>query len=149
MSNKNIKLDTQIERLQFLIDKHTLGIAADFARAIEISPPTFHHYLKGRTPSSDALLGMRRAFGVNINWFLTGEGKDDGDQPSENLKIDTEILHRIINWLESTLDAENKELVPDKKARFIALAYEYFTMPEEGEAGMDNKGLKQLFKLVV
>ena len=152
MSTLNIKLDTMLDRLKYLIDTKTRGIAADFARGIGIQPPTFHHYLKGRYPSGEALTGMRRAYGVNINWFLTGEGEVFGDQPgsSDDLAMDLEVLHRIIKWVEEYLARENKNLAPDKKARFIALAYEYFTTPKEGEAGrnVDDKAMNKWMRLV-
>ena len=150
MSTINIDLRTPVDRLKYLVSLKTNGIAADFAREIGIAPATFHYYLKGRMPSFEVLLGMRTAYSININWFMTGEGDMYGDQPSapEDFSIDLEVLHRIIKWVEERLESEGKELTPDKKSRFIALAYEYFAAPEEGKE-VDDKGMNQLFRLVV
>lgn len=95
---------------------------------------------------------MRKAYGVNINWFLTGEGEVFGDQPGtpEDFAMDLEVLHRIIKWVEEYLSKENKSLTPDKKARFIALAYEYFTTPREDGAGrdVDDQAMNKWMRLV-
>ncbi|WP_152004129.1 helix-turn-helix domain-containing protein [Desulfoluna spongiiphila] len=149
----NSQLRTTIDRLKYLIDLKARGIAADFAREIGIAPATFHYYLKGRAPSFDVLKGMRNAYSVNINWFITGEGEAFGDESetSETLQMDLEVLHRIIKWVEEWLDREDKFLPPDKKARFIALAYEYFTTPKEGGDGRDvnDKDMNKWLRLVV
>ncbi|VVS91042.1 hypothetical protein DBB_6100 [Desulfoluna spongiiphila] len=65
--------------------------------------------------------------------------------------MDLEVLHRIIKWVEEWLDREDKFLPPDKKARFIALAYEYFTTPKEGGDGRDvnDKDMNKWLRLVV
>lgn len=145
-----VNLSTPQERLKYLVDQKANGIAADFAREIGIQPATFHNYLKGRPPSFEVLSGLRSVYAININWLIDGKGEIYGDVPAKNedLAMDLEILRRIIKWVEDRLEREGKELIPDKKARFIALAYEYFTSPEEGNE-VDDKGMNQLFRLVV
>ena len=157
MSTIIIQLSTAQERLKYLVDLKSNGVAADFARDIGIAPATFHNYLKGRPPSFEALEGMRSVYRVNINWLIDGIGDIFGelstssDDANSDLTMDLEVLHRIIKWVEEWLDSENKMLVPDKKARFIALAYEYFTTPKEGEPGRDvnDKDMNKWLRLVV
>ncbi|WP_180147065.1 hypothetical protein [Desulfoluna butyratoxydans] len=154
MSTVTLHLQTLQDRLKYLVDLKSAGIAADFARAIGIAPATFHTYIKGRSPSVETLTGMRDTFSININWLLTGRGDVFGEEVTttentpEDLSIDLEVLHRIIKWVEERLKSEGKEMIPDKKARFIALAYEYFTSPEDGK-NVDDKGMNQLYRLVV
>ncbi len=154
MSSRISQMGNISERLHELVDIKCAGKSTVFAKKAGIPIATFHNYLKGRTPSAETLFHIRETFSANINWLLTGEGEMFGDEsgaPGEaqpDLTIDLEILHRIIKWVEERLESEGKELVPDKKARFIALAYEYFAAPEEGKA-VDDKGMNQLFRLVV
>lgn len=150
MSTINIDLRTPLDRLKYLVDTKARGIAADFAREIGVAPATFHYYLKGRAPSFDVLEGMCNAYSININWFITGDGEIHKceSSSSEELTMNLEVLQQIIEWVEERLESEGKELAPDKKAQFIALAYEYFVTPEEGDE-VDDKGMKKLFRLVV
>lgn len=152
MSTVTVNLSAPQERLKYLVDTKANGIAADFAREIGVQPATFHNYLKGRAPSFDVLVGLRTVYSININWFIDGTGEMYGDAPtsSEDFQMDLEVLHRIIKWVEEWLARENKSLPPDKKARFIALAYEYFTTPREDGTGrdVDDKAMNKWMRLV-
>lgn len=143
-----------VSRTKELIKDTCSGNAREFSRKTEVPYGTLQGYLRGRLPHSEHLIRMSESVGVNINWLLTGRGEMFGDnsgtpgEAQEDLTIDLEVLHRIIKWVEERLESEGKEMIPDKKARFIALAYEYFTSPEEGHE-VDDKGMNQLFRLVV
>ena len=143
-----------VSRLKELIKITCSGNAREFSRKTEIPYGTLQGYLRGRLPHSEHLIRMSESVGTNINWLLTDKGKMFGDNSGvpdmsqADLNIDLDVLHQIIEWLEERLESEGKELAPDKKARFIALTYEYFVTPEEGKE-VDDKGMKQLFRLVV
>lgn len=157
MSSRISQMGNISERLTQLIDIKCAGKSTVFAKKAGIPVATFHNYMKGRTPSAEALFHIRETFSANINWLLTGEGEMFGDETGtqgetqENLAMDLEVLHRIIKWVEEWLAKENKTLTPDKKARFIALAYEYFTTPKEGGVGRDvnDKDMNKWLRLVV
>jgi len=144
------------KRLQRLIDLKCGGKSTLFAKLAGIPISSFSNYMKGRAPSSEALFHIRETFSVNINWLLTGEGEMFGDESTasggnqDDLAMDLEVLHRIIKWVEEYLARENKSLTPDKKAQFIALAYEYFTTPKEDGAGrdVDDKAMNKCMRLV-
>lgn len=150
-------MDMIVSRLRIAVQSICGGNAREFARKTGIPYSTLQGYFHKRLPKAEYLALMAEKAGLNITWLLTGMGEmllDNSGTPGEpqaDLSIDLEVLHRIIKWVEERLESEGKELVPDKKARFIALAYEYFTTPEEGEAGrdVDDKGMQQLFRLVV
>ena len=157
MSTIIVNLSTPQERLKYLVDLKANGIAADFAREIGVQPATFHNYLKGRAPSFEALVGLRSVYSININWFINGKGEMYGDscgvpdKPQADLTIDLEVLHRIIKWVEEYLVREKKTLTPDKKARFVALAYKCFTTPREDGVGRDvsDRDMNDWLRLVV
>ncbi|SCY46385.1 hypothetical protein SAMN05216233_109212 [Desulfoluna spongiiphila] len=144
-------------RLTEVINIKCDGKSTVFAKKAGIPVATFHNYMKGRTPSAEAMFHVRETFGVNINWLLSGEGEMFDTEAvtaktsDDDLIMDLEVLHRIIKWVEEWLDRENKSLPPDKKARFIALAYEYFTTPKEGGDGRDvnDKDMNKWLRLVV
>lgn len=141
------------ERMRSIISHSSGGNAREFARKCDIPYGTLQGYFRKRLPHAEHLIRMANCVGVNINWLLTGRGEMFGvdsvaPEDKADLAIDLEVLHRIIKWVEEKLESEGKELTSDKKARFIALAYEYFASPEEGK-DVDDKGMNQLFKLVV
>ena len=143
-----------IKRLRSVVADISAGNAREFARKCDIPYGTLQGYFHKRLPHAEHLIRMANCVGVNINWLLTGRGEMFGDNSGvadtskADLRIDLDVLQQIIEWVEERLENEGKELAPDKKARFVALAYEYFVSPEEGE-DVDDKGMKQLFKLVV
>lgn len=143
------------ERMRSLVAHSSGGNARDFARKCDIPYGTLQGYFRKRLPHAEHLIRMADNAGVNINWLLTGKGQMFGDESireeQSELHMDLEVLHRIIKWVEEWLARENKSLTPDKKARFIALAYEYFTTPREGGAGRDvnDQDMNKWLRLVV
>jgi phage repressor protein C with HTH and peptisase S24 domain len=65
---------TITERIFLLVKNHANGKAAPFAKQAGIPGGTFHNYMKGRSPSVEHLIAIRKTYGVNIDWLLTGEG---------------------------------------------------------------------------
>jgi len=62
---------------------------AEFARAIGVSPSTYHYYEKGRRPPVDLLVRAAALTGASLEWLLTGEGAPFPATPAE--APDTEL----------------------------------------------------------
>lgn len=61
-------------RLLRLIDEMASGKQAAFAAKAGIAPGTLNAYTQGRLPQAEQLIRIHEAFGVNMNWLLTGKG---------------------------------------------------------------------------
>jgi len=48
---------------------------AAFARALGVSPSTYHYYEKGRQPPADLLARAAEVAGAGLQWLLTGQGE--------------------------------------------------------------------------
>lgn len=150
-------MDEIVSRLRTAVGVVCNGNAREFARKTGIPYSTLQGYFHKRLPRAEYLALMAENAGVNITWLLTGMGEmllsetaaAGGGQG--DIDLDMEVLHRIIKWVEEWLNSQNKSLTPDKKARFIALAYKYFTMPREDGAGrdMNDKDMNDWLRLVV
>lgn len=70
------------ERLALAI--HTLRIKdTEFAQRVGLSKQTLSNYILGNTePSQSKMAEWVKAFRINANWLLTGEGEMFGDKPS-------------------------------------------------------------------
>jgi transcriptional regulator with XRE-family HTH domain len=68
-------MDTISERLNFLVSTIEGGNSKKFAEKSNINPGTLHNYLKGRAPSTEAVINICRYFNVDSNWLLTGIGE--------------------------------------------------------------------------
>ncbi|VVS92210.1 helix-turn-helix domain-containing protein [Desulfoluna spongiiphila] len=149
-------MENIVKRLRSVVAHVSNGNARDFARKCDIPYGTLQGYFRKRLPHAEHLIRMANNVGVNINWLLTGNGEMFGTEAvtakvsDGDLTMDLEVLHRIIKWVEEYLARERKILTPDKKAQFIALAYEYFTMPSEDGDGrdVDDKTMKNWMRLV-
>ena len=145
-----------VSRLRIAVESICNGNAREFARKTGIPYSTLQGYFHKRLPKAEYLALMAEKVGLNITWLLTGMGEmllDESGilgEPQADLSIDLEVLHRIIKWVEEYLARENKNLAPDKKARFIALAYEYFTTPKEDGIGrdVDDQAMNKWMRLV-
>lgn len=150
-------MEELFSRMRKIVSYISNGNAKDFARKTGIPYGTLQGYFRKRTPQAEHLARMVSNANINANWILTGKGSKlisekqntDGYDDSSSLNVDTEILKAIITWLEERLKKEKKKLTPEKKAAFIALAYQFFTMPNEKETHeIDNDTICQLFTLV-
>jgi hypothetical protein len=145
------------KRVRKLVDETCAGNAREFSRRSQIPYGTLQGYFRNTLPKAEHISRMVMNAGVNANWLLTGKGNmllSDTQETAgaEEIKtqLDTGTLSAIIEWLEERLKKEKKVLPPDKKAAFVALAYEYFCQPEEKgeEKEINEKAITQLFKLV-
>lgn len=61
-------------RLRQIADRLYDGNKSELARSLEMKPPSFSKYIQGhRRPGTTVLKRLSR-LGVNLHWFLTGEG---------------------------------------------------------------------------
>lgn len=82
--------DEVAARLMLSIAKSGLN-QAEFARRLGVSASFVSDAARGiKKPGTDFLLGMRTAFGISIDWLLTGEGTMHGGSG-----IDVELMRAI------------------------------------------------------
>ena len=150
-------MENILTRIRLIITELCNDNAKEFSRRSQIPYSTLQGYFRTTLPSAEHLRRMVVNTKINANWLLSGEGNmllSDTQEPdgTEETKpqLDTGTLTAIIEWLEDRLKKEKKVLSPDKKAAFVALAYEYFCQPEEKgeEKEINEKAIIQLFKLV-
>jgi len=104
-------------RLQKLVEEFTGGNASKFAKISGINVQTFHTYIKGKVPNSEALYGICKNFNVNINWLLTGEGPQ---KATNEERIKNFFLLQVEEWIEEMAIRDHR-----KKAWF-ELQFENF-----------------------
>lgn len=106
LSRKKMRMDTFLDRLNFLIDRFADGKWGKLAKITGIKEPTFQGYMsKGRIPRYEQLLCFRESLGVSANWLLFGEGepfvKKESDMPKNNVvpldRTPNHQHHRLIN----------------------------------------------------
>lgn len=68
-----MKYETGI-RLQKIADRLYGGNRSELARKLEMKPQALAKYTKGESMPGGLILIRLYGLGVNINWFLTGEG---------------------------------------------------------------------------
>lgn len=136
-----IKSDEIIKRIEFVSGMTRTEIAL---QVFDISIQNLSNRIRRNGLDFYQLLTWALNNSVNIDWLLTGQGKEDPDQ-SLQLELDVELLTDIIESVDIVLKKEKVELTPDKKARFIALQYELCI--ETGKNPTQNK-IERHLKLV-
>jgi len=61
-------------RLRALVDSVSGGNAKEFADKSGIPVSTFHEYMQGRDPSAEHMIRISGFCGVDLHWFITGDG---------------------------------------------------------------------------
>jgi len=106
------------ERLRQVREKHRL-LQPAFAEKLGVSPRAYANYERGeRTLPAQAMKALYTFFGVDPLWLLTGA--DPRKLPSRY-----DVLIQIIIKVEEHLAQRRLRLAPDKKARLVALLYQY------------------------
>lgn len=75
MEEKKLQTDDIVRRLNLLIDTIEGGNVTRFADKLKMKQSTIYNYIKGRTPNAETLFRIKKIFGVNLNWLITGEGE--------------------------------------------------------------------------
>lgn len=106
------------ERLRAVREKHRL-LQPDFALKLGLSPRAYANYERGeRTLPLQALKALYDLFGVDPIWVMSGI--DARKQPARY-----DVLIQIIIKVEEHLAQRRLRLAVDKKAKLIALLYQY------------------------
>jgi len=75
-----------------------------------------------KMPGSEFLLSLRRVFGVDLNWFLTGEEKEVAGK--NEIEYDRGLLIQAIKVMEECLARKGITLEPVKKSKVVVKLYE-------------------------
>ena len=106
---------------------------ASFARRAGVAESVFRKYLAGAQPSTDRLVAIADAAGVNIAWLAAGRGPKKGSAtpaPAEPTQpLDVARLTRAIAAVQEGLQAINRTLAPQKHAELVLAAYELLESP--------------------
>ncbi len=97
-------------RLQKLVEELTGGNASKFAKISGVNVQTFHTYMKGKVPNTEALYGICKNFNVNINWLLTGEGQKKRDGEEEK-PLKNKFLMQVADWIEDVAKRDPRKPV--------------------------------------
>ena len=75
-----------------------------------------------KMPGSEFLLSLWRAFGVDLNWFLTGEEKETTG--NKEIEYDRELLIQAIKVMEECLARKGITPEPDKRSKVAVKLFE-------------------------
>lgn len=75
-----------------------------------------------KMPGSEFLLSLWRVFGVDLNWFLTGEEKEAAGK--NEIEYDRELLIQAIRVMEECLERKGIMPNPEKRSKVAAKLYE-------------------------
>ena len=124
------------ERLKEIAEVLYEGNASELARRLEMKPQALRKYVTGESMPGGLILIRLHNLGVNINWFLTGEGRmlrDDHpariSEPMEQYlaRLETDDLNEgeqeILEELLKFSDAISKLNVSASLRRALLLVY--------------------------
>lgn len=94
-----------------------------FAAMLDTSSGYISEIEQGKKmPGSEFLLSLWRVFGVDLNWFLTGEEKEAAAK--NEIEYDRELLIQAIKVMEECLARKGMELNPAKKGKVAVKLFE-------------------------
>jgi transcriptional regulator with XRE-family HTH domain len=106
MADTNDVVDGTGKRLRAVADTLYDGNKSALARAMNMKPGSFSKYLRGNRKPGASVLGRLVRLGVNMNWFLSGEGpmlidvateatEQEKDEAQTSFTVDGVTYHRI------------------------------------------------------
>lgn len=94
-----------------------------FAARLDTSSGYISEIEQGKKmPGSEFLLSLWRVFGVDLNWFLTGEEKEAAAK--NEIEYDRELLIQAIKVMEECLAKKGVTPEPDKRSKVAVKLYE-------------------------
>lgn len=94
-----------------------------FAAMLDTSSGYISEIEQGKKmPGSEFLLSLWRVFGVDLNWFLTGEEKEAAAK--NEIEYDRELLIQAIKVMEECLARKGITPEPDKRSKVAVKLYE-------------------------
>ena len=126
MADTNDAVDGTGKRLRAVADTLYDGNKSALARAMNMKPGSFSKYLRGNRKPGASVLGRLVQLGVNMNWFLSGEGpmlidvateatEREKDEAQTSFTVDGITFHRI-PFVQVRVD-ENGHLRLDESGR--------------------------------
>lgn len=111
-----------------------------FAKEIGISAKTLGNYERGdNVPDATALAAYRDAFGVDLNWLVSGEGSIVGARQLQQqimvAGLNMERLELALATIERGLEEAGKVASPAVKAQLTIAAYELLAESPERAVG--------------
>ena len=95
MSSINERMKLVIQEKQFSIKQASEETGIPYR--------SLQNYLNGQLPGPDALVKFREAFGVDLNWLLTGEGETHKKMAKTSSQIDHKLMKQIESQLEKSM----------------------------------------------
>jgi len=92
---------------------------AELAEFLEIRPASISEAKKRGNFPSDWMIKLIQKKKISPLWLLTGEG-------SRSIEIDTDLLEKLIDGLEWKLEKDEREMLPETKARWVKFLYKQF-----------------------
>lgn len=94
-----------------------------FAAMLDTSSGYISEIEQGKKmPGSEFLLSLWRVFGVDLNWFLTGEEKEAAAK--NEIEYDRELLILAIKVMEECLEKKGITPEPEKRSKVTVKLYE-------------------------
>ena len=139
--------------------RKVLGLTqAKFAEPIGITHGYVSDLEKGKVqkPSEPVIQAITNSYRLNRNMLLYGEGemflehRDEGVErellpTSPIVAVDVDLLAGVVEGVESELEKRQMTLAHDKKAKIIALLYDYFSKAKQM---VDMKKIKDYLSLL-
>lgn len=123
---------------------------AELARQAGVSRSLVGQWLEGdtKTIGYDIARTLQRTSGFSLHWIITGEGTKTNGKPftvvtgsKPRAEIDLELLQNAIAGVELHLKNQ-RSATPEKKARLIALVYDYYISAGKAEPGVVTRILR-------
>lgn len=88
------------ERFRMVADELYDGNKSALARALEMQPGSFSKYVRGERRPGTAILNRLTRLGINLNWFVTGNGpmlidSTEPTEPKSAFTVDSITFRRI------------------------------------------------------
>ncbi len=99
-------------RLKELVEEVSRGNASEFAKLTGIKVQTFHSYLKGQIPKTEAVIRICVKLNLNANWFLRGvEPKylNTFDESKEISEVKEGFCSLIEEWMTETAEEDPRK----------------------------------------
>lgn len=97
------------QRLKIIAENLFNGNMSELARRLEMKPQALTKYVKGESMPGGLILIRLYNIGVNINWFLTGEGQRFLD--NKELKVSEPVKEYVDKLDVDRLDDEERKML--------------------------------------
>jgi transcriptional regulator with XRE-family HTH domain len=120
-----------------------------FAAMLDTSSGYISELEQGKKmPGSEFLLSLWRVFSIDLNWFLTGEGKEATGK--NEIEYDRELLIQAIKVMEECLARKGVAPGPEKRSKLAVKLYESLVKHDvsQDDLGAIEKEALELLDLI-